>query len=135
MRNPAAAADVRRERTDAATAFPAPVASTSARRPRVDANGRLQDRARRPGAFACAARLNCSIPVDADVIDLDYRADHLEAVLNALSVYLTAILDDTAQNTPGGLDLCHIEAALSNLASDVTSAIQRAADGIAGRVA
>jgi hypothetical protein len=77
----------------------------------------------------------CPIPVDADVLDLDYRADHLEAVLNAVSVYLTAILDDTARNTRGGLDLRHIEAALSNLASDVTGAIQRAADGIAGRVA
>jgi hypothetical protein len=84
---------------------------------------------------ALAAHPPCQIPVDADALDLDYRADHLEAVLNALSVYLTAILDDTAQNTPGGLNLRHIEAVVSDLASDVTGAIQRAADEMSGRVA
>jgi hypothetical protein len=82
-----------------------------------------------------AAYAPTSMPVDADVLDLDYRADHLEAVFCALSIYLTAILNDTAQNAPGGLDLGHIEAVLSDLTSDVTGAIHRAADGIAGRVA
>lgn len=74
------------------------------------------------------------IPFDTDAVDLEDRADHLEKVFSALSVYLAAILDDTAQRIRGGLDLFPIEAVLSDLASDVTGAIQRAADGMAGRV-
>ena len=76
-----------------------------------------------------------AIPLDPDASDLEDRADHLKKVLSALSVYVTAILDDTAQNLPGGLDLRHIDALLSDLASDVTGTIQRAADAWAGRVA
>jgi hypothetical protein len=75
------------------------------------------------------------IPLDADAIDLEDRADHLDKVLNALSVYVTVILDDTAQNVPGGLDLPHIEAVLADLASDVTGAIQHAAEGMGWRIA
>jgi hypothetical protein len=75
------------------------------------------------------------IPLDADAIDLEDRADHLNKVLVALSVYVTVILDDTAQNVPGGLDLSYIEAVLADLASDVTGTIQHAADEMAGRVA
>jgi hypothetical protein len=75
------------------------------------------------------------IPLDADAIDLEDRADHLIKVLSALSVYVAVILDDTAQNVPGGLDLRDSEAALADLASDLTGAIQHAADGMAGRVA
>ena len=75
------------------------------------------------------------MPFRADVTDLEDRADHLEKVLEALSVYVTAILDDTAQNVPGGLDLRQIDALLSDLAFDVTGTIQRAADAMAGRVA
>jgi hypothetical protein len=75
------------------------------------------------------------IPVDADAIDLEARADHLDKMLSALSVYLTVILDDTAQNVPGRLDLPHIEAVLADLASDVTGAIEHAADGMAGGIA
>jgi len=41
---------------------------------------------------------------------------------------LTAVADDTAQNAPGKLEFCPIEAILSDLASDVTGAIQHAAD-------
>ena len=76
-----------------------------------------------------------SIPLNPDATDLEDRADHLKKVLNALSVYLSAILDDTAQNVPGGLDLRQIDAILSDLTSDVTGTIQRAADAMAGRVA
>ena len=72
-----------------------------------------------------------AIPLDPDASDLEDRADHLKKVLSALSVYVTAILDDTAQNLPGGLDLRHIDALLSDLASDVTGTIQRAADAMA----
>jgi len=76
-----------------------------------------------------------TIPLEADDIDLEDRADHLNKVLSALSVYVTVILDDTAQNVPGGFDLWDIEAVLADLSSDVTGTIQRAADGMAGRVA
>jgi hypothetical protein len=58
----------------------------------------------------------------------------LNEVLEALTVYVTVILDDTAQNVPGRLELPHIEAVLADLASDVTGAIQHAADGMAWRV-
>jgi hypothetical protein len=76
-----------------------------------------------------------SIPLEADAIDLEERADHLDGVLSALSVYVTVILDDTAQNSPGGLDLRDAEAILADLASDLSGSIQLAADGMAGRVA
>ncbi len=71
------------------------------------------------------------IPLYADATDLEDRADHLKRVLNAVSVYLTAILDDTAQNVPDGLDLRYIDALLSDLVSDVTGTIERAADALA----
>ena len=57
------------------------------------------------------------ILIDADAIDVEDRADHLNKVLNALSAYLTAMLEDIAQNVPGGLDLRQVDALLSNLAS------------------
>ena len=79
------------------------------------------------------------IPLFADASDLEDRADHLKTVLAALTVYVTAILDDTAQNVPGGLDLRQIDALLSDLTSDVTGTIQRAAgamaENMAGRIA
>ena len=74
------------------------------------------------------------IPVDADAIDLEDRADHLNKVLNALSAYLTAILDDTAQNVPGGLDLRQVDAVLSDLTSDMAGSIHHAAESMARRV-
>jgi hypothetical protein len=76
-----------------------------------------------------------SIPVDVDALDLEDRADHLSTVFNGLSAYLTAVLDETVQNVQGGLDLRNIEAVLSDLASDLTGAIQHAADDMAGRPA
>ncbi len=75
------------------------------------------------------------IPLFADASDLEDRADHLKTVLAALTVYVTAILDDTAQNVPGGLDLHQIDALLSDLTSDVTGTIQRAAGAIAENMA
>jgi hypothetical protein len=77
----------------------------------------------------------CPIPIIADSIYLQDRADHLNEVLRGLAAYLTVILDDTAQNTPGGLDLCNAEAILADLASDLSGAILNAADEMAGRVA
>ena len=76
-----------------------------------------------------------TIPLDADAIDLEDRADHLDKLLGALSVYVTVILDDTAQNTPGRLDLRDAEAILADLASDLSGTIRLAADDMAGRVA
>jgi hypothetical protein len=75
------------------------------------------------------------IPLDADAIDLEDRVDHLDKLLSALSAYVTVILNDTAQNVPGGLEFRDIEAVLADLASDVTGAIQHAADDVAGRIA
>jgi hypothetical protein len=75
------------------------------------------------------------IPVDADAIDLEDRAEHLNKVLNALSAYLTAILDDTTQNVPGGLDLRQVNALLADLKSEVTGTLQQGVKGLAGRVA
>jgi hypothetical protein len=73
------------------------------------------------------------IPLHADAIDLEDRADHLDKVFSALSVYVTVILDDTAQNVPGNVDLRDAEGVLTDLASDLTGAIQHAADDMAGR--
>jgi hypothetical protein len=73
------------------------------------------------------------IPLDADALDLEDRADHLNKVLTAVSVYVAVILDDTAQNVPGRLDLADIEAILADLASDVAGTIQHAAEGMGWR--
>jgi hypothetical protein len=72
------------------------------------------------------------ISLDTDAIDLEDRADHLSKVFSALSVYLAVLLDDTGQNLPGGLDLRDAEGVLADLAADLTGAIQRAADSMAG---
>jgi hypothetical protein len=45
------------------------------------------------------------------------------------------ILEDTAQNVRGRLDLPDAKAILADLALDVTGAVQRAADTMAGRLA
>jgi hypothetical protein len=84
---------------------------------------------------ALAAHPPRTIPLDADAIDLEDRADHLSQVFGALSVYVAVILDDTAQNASGRLDLPDVEAVLADLASDVTGTIQHAAEGMVGRVA
>ena len=76
-----------------------------------------------------------TIPLDADALDLKDRTKHLNTVLGALSVYVTVILGDTAQNVPGGPELPHIETPLFDLTFDATGTIQHAADGMAGRVA
>jgi hypothetical protein len=76
------------------------------------------------------------IPIDIDTIDVEDRANHLKSVFAAISSYVGVILDDTAWNVPGGLDFGDVEAALSDLTSDVTGTIQLAADAMAaGRVA
>jgi len=84
---------------------------------------------------ALAGNRPLSIPVFAASADLADRAEYLEAVFTALSKYLTVILDDTAQNVPGGLDLLYINALLSDLASEVSGTVQQASESMAGRVA
>jgi hypothetical protein len=87
--------------------------------------------------FVAALARHCPhpIPLDPNAVDLEDRADHLKNVFAALSLYVSAILDDTAQNVPGRLDLDHIDAVLSDLASDVIGTIRHAAEGMAGRIA
>lgn len=74
------------------------------------------------------------IPLFADASDLEDRADHLKAVLGALSVYIAAILNDTAQNVSGGLELRPIDTLLCKLASEVCGTVKRTADALAERV-
>ena len=53
------------------------------------------------------------IPINADPIDLEDRADHLDRMFGTLSVYVTVILDDTAHNIPGGLDRTKVPSSAS----------------------
>jgi hypothetical protein len=62
--------------------------------------------------IALAAHPPSRIPLFPDAADLEDRADHLKLVLKALTAYLAALLDDAAQNIPGGLDLGQIDALL-----------------------
>jgi hypothetical protein len=71
------------------------------------------------------------IPIDADSTALEDRAEHLSAVFGEIVAYLTIVLDDTAQNVPGGLELRDAEAILADLAGDLIGAIQHAADQMA----
>jgi hypothetical protein len=75
------------------------------------------------------------IPLEADRIDLEDRAAHLGQVFGALSVYVTVILNDTAQNAPSNLDLPDVEAHFADLAGDVVGIIEGAAEDMAWRIA
>lgn len=62
----------------------------------------------------------------ADGIDLQYRADHLKTILEAVVAYAKAIVADTVHN---GVVLIHDETnLLCDAASDVTGALRNAAD-------
>ena len=68
------------------------------------------------------------IYAEADSGDLDGRADHLQKVFEALQVYLTIVLSDTAQNLPGGaLDRSFLDDPFQNLSTDALCAIRHAA--------
>ena len=73
------------------------------------------------------------IPVVADTFELEDRADHLNKVPSASSAYFTEVLDGTAQRPPGGPELRHIDALVSNLASGITGTPHYAVDGLARR--
>jgi hypothetical protein len=68
-------------------------------------------------------------PIYTDVVsdDLRSRADYLEKVFAALHVYLTAIVADTAQNIPGGLDRRYLDNLFTDLSSDALCVIRNAA--------
>ena len=69
------------------------------------------------------------IYAELDSDDLDARADHLEKVFAALHVYISTIIDDTAQNIPSGtLDRRYLANLFSDLSGDAVGAIRNAAD-------
>jgi hypothetical protein len=76
-----------------------------------------------------------SIPIDPRAADLEERADHLNKMLAAVSSYLTAILDDTAQNVPGGLEFRQIDALRSDLESELNGTLQQAIESLEWSVA
>jgi hypothetical protein len=81
--------------------------------------------------FVTALAGNVPHPTYADVDsgDLDARADHLEKVFGALRVYLTAIIADTAQNTPTGtLDRHYLDNLIEALSADAVDVIRNAAE-------
>jgi len=84
--------------------------------------------------IALAAHPPWRIPLFPDASDLEDRADHLKLVLGALTAYVTALLEDAAQNVPGGLDLRQIDALLSDLTSEAVGVLQQAADEAVRRV-
>ena len=55
----------------------------------------------------------------------------MKKVLNAVSAYVTELLNDAAQNVPGGLDLHQVDALLSDLVSEASGTVQAAADAMA----
>ena len=73
-------------------------------------------------------------PIYPDASDLDDRAENLTKVLTVQSIDLGPVLDDTAQNISGGLNLDLIKAVLSDLTFDVTHAIEPPAHDMAGRL-
>jgi hypothetical protein len=84
---------------------------------------------------ALAGRPPLAIKLIPNPVDVEDRAEHLGHVLTAVSLYLSVILEDTAENVPGGIDLHYIEAALSDLMSDVVGTVRNAANDLAGRLA
>jgi hypothetical protein len=82
-----------------------------------------------------AVHLSRLIPVGATADDLQDRADHIQTVLIALWRYLAVILQDTAENALGGLDLRQIDALLADLVSEVNGTLEHAVELLAGRIA
>jgi hypothetical protein len=75
------------------------------------------------------------MPIDTEAADIKDRADHLNRVFIAMFLYVTAILDDVAQNVPDGLDLRQTSALLSDLESEVNGTLQHAVECLAWRAA
>jgi hypothetical protein len=78
---------------------------------------------------ALAGNVPHPIYAGADSDDLNGRADHPEKMFEALHVYLTIVLSDTAQNIPGGkLDRSCLDYLFQNLSADALSVIRHAAE-------
>ena len=75
-----------------------------------------------------------AIPVDPCPSALEDRAEHVKGLFTGISGYLEALLDDAGQNVPGGLDRRQIDALLSDLTSEVSGTLQKAADDLAGTI-
>ena len=81
--------------------------------------------------FVAALAENVPHPIYANVDseDLEGRADHLEKVFAALHVYLTAIIADTAHNSPGGtLDRRYLDSLFRDLSAEALCVIRNAAE-------
>jgi hypothetical protein len=81
--------------------------------------------------FVAALAGNVPHPICADVDsgDIDDRADHLERVVAALHVYVTAIIADTAQNIPGRtLDRRYFDNLFQDLSAYALCVIRNAAE-------
>src|SRR5690349_17373027 len=114
--------------THVTTAIPAPITG-----------GTPKSLSVRAAYAALASALGVSpprpIPLKTRPIDLEDRAEHLAKVLGPGAGYLREILDDTAANVSGGLELKYIEGALSDLQTDIVGTVPQAAENIAGRFA
>jgi hypothetical protein len=78
---------------------------------------------------ALAANPPHPIDVAVESDELDGRAEHLEKVLDAMHVYLTAILADTAQNIPGAaLDRKYLDGVYMDFSADAVGSIRNAAE-------
>lgn len=67
------------------------------------------------------------LPLFPHAVDLADRRDHVETVLNAFALYLGDVLDETAQNVPGGIERKFIDSLWCDLVSEVLGTLQSAA--------
>jgi hypothetical protein len=85
--------------------------------------------------FVAALAGNAPRPIhsETDWEALEGRADHLQKVLAALHVYLTAIIAETAQDIPAGiLDCRYLDGLFQQFSADVLGAIRDAATEMRG---
>jgi hypothetical protein len=81
--------------------------------------------------FLAALAGNAPHPIHSSPLseDLEWRADHLEQMLAALHVYLTAIVSDTAQNIRGdAVDRRYPDNLFQDLSADAVGVIRHSAD-------
>jgi hypothetical protein len=78
---------------------------------------------------ALASNIPHPIYVEADSDDLNGRADHLQRVFEALHVYLSIVLADTAQKIRGGtLNGSSLDHLFQSLSADALGVIRNAAE-------
>jgi hypothetical protein len=76
-----------------------------------------------------------SIPVNYHDLDFEQHTDHLCPAVQALTVYKSAILEDTAKNARGDLELCQVIALLVDLRSELSGVFQHSGRDLVGRIA